>query len=283
MTIKVSLLALSISMSFSASSQSMTDVARAPEIVTTARSYSGNIKMQKYWYSEKLDGIRAIWTGTELKTRKGNIIHAPSWFTKSLPNIALDGELWAGRQNYYIVQNTVLDQTPNDEMWRSIRYMVFDLPNHKGNYQQRYARLKSLVKEIEEEHVAYVPQYSVQTEQQLYAQLTNVIERGGEGLMLREVTALYHQGRSDSLLKLKQASDDEATVIGYKAGSGKYQGMMGALLVRMQSGIEFYIGSGFSDKLRESPPPIGSRVMFKFNGYTHKGIPKFARYVRERP
>ena len=47
--------------------------------------------------SEKLDGIRAYWDGSNLLTRQGKIINAPKYFTQNLPSFALDGELYTRR------------------------------------------------------------------------------------------------------------------------------------------------------------------------------------------
>ncbi|MGC9460774.1 DNA ligase, partial [Vibrio genomosp. F10 str. 9ZD137] len=88
--------------------------------------------------------------------------------------------------------------------------------------------------------------------------------------------------RSSDLLKLKKHEDTEALVIGYKLGEGKYRGLMGSLRVRLESGAEFNIGSGFTDEQRRNPPKIGSTITFRYNGWTQNGIPKFARYLRER-
>ncbi len=65
--------------------------------------------------------------------------------------------------------------------------------------------------------------------------------------MLRKISARYQAGRSNDLLKLKRNQDAEATVIGYRLGMGKYKCKMGSMLVRTAQGLEFYIGSGFSD------------------------------------
>lgn len=100
--------------------------------------------------------------------------------------------------------------------------------------------------------------------------------------MLRKITSRYQAGRSNDLLKLKRHHDAEATVIGYKTGTGKYKGMMGSILVHTEDGVEFYIGSGFTDKMRLSPPEIGSQITFRYNGFTQNGKPKFARFVREK-
>jgi DNA ligase-1 len=58
---------------------------------------------------------------------------------------------------------------------------------------------------------------------------------------------------------------------------------MGALEVRTPDGLQFAIGSGFSDAERADPPPVGSWVTYRFNGRTRRGLPRFARFLRRRP
>lgn len=55
--------------------------------------------------------------------------------------------------------------------------------------------------------------------------------------MLRDPNALYKNRRSQSLLKVKTFHDDEATVIGYTNGLGKYRGATGSLCVRNSHGV----------------------------------------------
>jgi DNA ligase-1 len=58
---------------------------------------------------------------------------------------------------------------------------------------------------------------------------------------------------------------------------------MGALLVELpESRLKFKIGTGFSDALRDNPPPIGSLITFKYYGFYQSGIPKFPSFVRSR-
>lgn len=71
-------------------------------------------------------------------------------------------------------------------------------------------------------------------------------------------------------------------MIGYRLGMGKYKGKMGSMLVRTEDGLEFYIGSGFSDVDRAEPPKIGSVITYRYNGLTTEGKPRFARFVRVR-
>ncbi|NAX20689.1 DNA ligase [Vibrio sp. V39_P1S14PM300] len=280
MELKLTSIAIALLMTHSPESFAQEALYSIP--VVNAEMYQPDIDINQYWQSEKLDGIRVIWNGTHLTTRQGNLIHAPKWFVSSLPGYPVEGELWAGRGQFALVQHTVLDKEPNDVAWKQITYMLFDLPMASGNYPKRYAALKTLVTQIDSEHVKYVEHSPITSEQSLFDYLDEVSDSDGEGVMLRKITADYQAGRSSDLLKLKKYQDTEAVIVGYKAGSGKYQGMLGSLRVKLQDGTEFYIGSGLSDQLRKHPPQIGSTITFRHNGYTHLGVPRFARFLRER-
>lgn len=82
--------------------------------------------------------------------------------------------------------------------------------------------------------------------------------------MLRDPESKYENRRSTSLLKVKTFHDDEATVIGYKAGTGRCEGMVGALRCRNGKGIEFEVGSGLTDHDRKHPPKIGTKITYKY-------------------
>ncbi len=264
--------------------QSLTgEMSSQQPLLVNAKNYESGIDIDEYWQSEKLDGIRAVWNGKELLTRAGNRIYAPDWFTKPLPDYMVEGELWAGRGNFHIVQQTVLDKKPSDEAWKKIDYMLFDMPSAAGDFSKRYYNVVHYVDSVRQNHIKYIVHYPIESETQLFTLLDNVDSNKGEGLMLRKVSRRYQAGRSNDLLKLKKHHDAEALVIGYKVGNGKYKGKLGSLLVRLETGVEFYIGSGFTDQVRSQPPKLGSTITFRYNGMTQNGVPKFARYLRERP
>ncbi|CAG22965.1 DNA ligase [Photobacterium profundum] len=235
-----------------------------------------------YLVSEKLDGIRAYWNGKTLLTRSGKTIHAPSWFTGPLPNTALDGELWVSRGKFQQVAQTVLDNKPNDDEWRSIKFMIFDLPSNSAPFEHRYQQLLNDINLTQIAHVSIVQQKIVTDITALEMQLKLLDESNGEGLMLHHRHNGYYPGRSDQLLKLKSYQDAEATVIGYTEGNGKFDNKMGALWVVTPDDITFKIGSGFKDFDRENPPAVGTTILFRYNGVTNSGIPRFARFIRIR-
>ncbi|MGN6905506.1 DNA ligase, partial [Neisseria sp. P0015.S006] len=79
----------------------------------------------------------------------------------------------------------------------------------------------------------------------------------------------------------KSEYDDECTVTRHYEGKGRNVGRLGAVGCKNQYG-EFRIGSGFKDKDRDHPPKIGALITYRYRGFTQKGTPKFATFVRVR-
>ena len=254
----------------------------APAKVPLANVYQQGAPLADYWVSEKLDGVRAYWDGERLWSRRGNPFQAPDWFVSDFPPQPLDGELWLGRGHFAQLSGIVRTVRPVDADWRSVRFMVFDLPLADQTFDQRLPRLRELISKAGSRYLALVEQQRPGNHQQLMARRDDVIAVGGEGLMLRRGASVYKAGRSDDLLKVKRFDDAEAIVVGILPGKGKYQGLMGALRVRLADNRELRIGSGFSDEVRADPPPQGSVITFKHSGHTATGLPRFASFVRVR-
>ena len=255
--------------------------ADAPALLL-AQVYRPGLPLQDYWVSEKYDGVRGFWDGRTLRTRGGETVQAPAWFTAGWPEVPMDGELWAGRGRFSHAQSTTRQQQPGDVAWRQIRFMVFDLPGDKGTFDQRLPALNALVESLGQPWVQAVPQRRVANDAALQALLHRTVRAGGEGLMLHRGASLYRAGRSDDLIKVKTHEDTEARVIAHLPGKGRHAGRMGALLVETPSGQRFRLGAGFSDADRERPPPVGSWVTYRFRGTHDGGLPRFASFVRER-
>lgn len=252
-----------------------------PEL-SLAGIYRPEININNYWVSEKLDGVRAYWNGNELISRQGNVFDAPDWFTRVLPEVTLDGELWIGRNHFDELSGKVRTLRKNKADWRNIKYMVFDLPGSTRNFNQRLKKLKQLVNKTNATHIQLIKQFKVTSHQALTKVLDETVSAGGEGLMLHLGTSLYQKSRNTNVLKLKKYSDAEAIVIKHLPGKGKYKGMLGSLLVETTDKKRFKVGTGFTDQQRKNPPSIGSTVTYKYYGKTKKGIPRFASFMRIR-
>jgi DNA ligase len=261
--------------------QSDGEAPRQPSLLL-AKVYEEGINLEDYWVSEKLDGVRAYWDGTQLISRHGNVFNAPEWFTQAFPSVPLDGELWMKRNAFEELSAAVRRQKPKVEEWQRIRYMVFDLPRSSGIFDQRLKVLQLLILEAKSPYLQLVKQFRVTSHQALMEKLEEIVMQGGEGLILHRGDSQYRSGRFDDLLKFKPYMDAEAIVIEHLPGKGKFEGMMGAILVENEEGKRFSIGTGFSDTERQNPPPIGSVITYKYHGLTRKGVPRFASFLRIR-
>ncbi|MDD5757677.1 MAG: DNA ligase [Desulfobulbaceae bacterium] len=235
-----------------------------------------------YWVSEKYDGVRATWDGERLRFRSGRLVAAPRWFVEGLPLCALDGELWLGRQGFARLAGIVKKKVPVDDEWRQVRFMVFELPGAEGTFTERIEQLRRRIDAAGLPWLKMVEQFRVADNKELRQRLDETVRLGGEGLMLHRAEALYHGGRSQDLLKVKQWLDSEARVIAYRSGSGKFEGVLGALEVETSEGRRFFLGTGFSAAERRQPPALGSTVTYRYTGLTASGLPRFPAFVRVR-
>lgn len=251
----------------------------SPLAIPLAQVFRTNIDPAPYWISEKLDGVRAIWDGRELRFRSGRRVPAPAWFLAALPRESLDGELWLGRGRFDELSGIVRKAEPNDAEWQSVRYMIFEMPGD-GSFTERSERLKRIAEGSGAPWLGAVPQYRVADRKELMDRLNEVVRAGGEGLMLHRADAPYGTGRSDDLLKFKPWHDAEATVVGHAPGHGRLAGLVGALHLRTAEGKVFSVGSGLTDALRRNPPAVGVRVTYRYQELTKDGVPRFPRYWR---
>lgn len=252
-----------------------------PPALQKANTYTGDEDISGWFMSEKLDGIRGYWTGTALVTRKGVPIHAPAWFTRAFPPFELDGELWSKRGDFAFIQSTVMDTIPSAD-WKAISYNIFEVPHAPGDFPARLAKARQWFSAHPRAPARIIPQVPCTGRAHLRGFMAEIEEAGGEGLIVKNPELAYHTGRSPHILKVKHAADMEGTVTAINKGKGKYAEMMGSLRLRLESGVEFNLGTGFSDATRKSPPGIGTVVTFRHHGFTHTGKPRFASYLRVR-
>jgi DNA ligase-1 len=233
-----------------------------------------------YYLSEKLDGMRCLWDGSKLYTRNGNPIHAPPNLVAQLPDIALDGELFLGRGKFQELMSIVKRHNPNDQDWTHVTYAVFDAPNVNAPFAARLQEIDATL--LSCKWASKHPHTRCVDRKHVFEELDRILTMGGEGVMLRHPTAPYKDGRTTDLLKVKKFMDAEAYVIGYETGKGRNYDRMGALQCRDEDGIHFKVGTGFPDAMRDNPPPVGTRITYKYQEKTRDGKPRFPVFLRVR-
>jgi DNA ligase-1 len=246
-----------------------------------AHKWELDVDLTGWWMSEKLDGVRAYWDGTQFVSRLGNKFHAPDWFREGLPATALDGELWGGRKRFQSTVGIVKrqDQSP---LWKGLLYVVFDAPAHPGPFERRIDHCRSVLARGKATYARLHEHQVCSGEAHLRKELARVEALGGEGMMVRRPGSLYEAGRSTTLLKVKSFHDAEARVLQHVPGAGRHKGRLGALFVELEDGTRFSVGTGFSDAERSAPPAIGTIVTFRYQELSDGGVPRFPSYVGVR-
>jgi DNA ligase-1 len=155
--------------------------------------------------TEKYNGIRALWNGEFffIKDGRGNplgfpVLVPPQWFTSQLPSdIYLDGELWCGYNAFDQLQAILYNnRKPAEAAWNQIQYIVFDSPDltlRDKPYAERLRLLGSRIK-AGQQHTKLIVADSCKNHEHLQRFFKDVVERGGEGVVLRHATDPYIPG-----------------------------------------------------------------------------------------
>ena len=167
-----------------------------------------DIKSKKYavdpsnwWFSEKYDGVRAVWTGQKLLTRNGKVINAPQWFLNLLPNdMALDGELYLGRKTFNQVQGVATTIIPDESVWKKLKYLIYDIPDSLDIFENR---IKLLNYYLKGDIVRSVPHIKIKNMDHFLQIHIDLVKEDAEGSMIRRPASLYQYGHSNALLKFK--------------------------------------------------------------------------------
>jgi len=270
--------------------------------------------------SEKLDGLRALWDFKKEKfiSRNNNEYSCPPWYkngiAQCISGVNTDGELWIGRDpEDFEGMGVARKKIPIDEDWIKIKYCIYDFPDLDYDFKDRSKIMKKNEKIIKENWNIYrltldekfhkipcpiiiLEQITIKSIEHMNDFYEKVLEKKGEGIMLKHPNGKYENKRSNRLLKYKPVSDAEAVIIGYKPGKGKYEGLLGAFkckplinkgnyqIINDDKKLEFHI-SGMDDNIRttyKETHPIGTIINYSYNGFTSIGKARFPRFVRIR-
>jgi DNA ligase-1 len=247
-----------------------------------------------YWLSEKLDGVRAWWDGEKMWSRTGRAWNPPQWFLDKLPkDLHLDGELWMQRDSFD--ETSGICRRTDTDGWKRINFMVFDITNVSLLYEERLKELKRRLPDGEKtpDEVDYyrlgakicvLPAVQCRGKEHLDQLMSHIMDKGGEGLMLRQAKSAYEFKRSKTLYKLKYWYDAEGLVVGQEWGQGEHKGRMGAVRIEMECGKTITVGSGFSRAQRDSwQPTIGKVIRYRFQELSKDGFPRFPIYEGTAP
>lgn len=244
---------------------------RTPCMLADVYKYS--VDPTGWWSSEKFDGVRAFWDTQNMYTRNGNKLKMSDSFRNLLPkDQPLDGELWVDYGKF-----TEASTLAQGTVWERLKYQVFDIPDHTLPVEARIVKVKEIVTKINSPQILAVTHTKCTGRQHLKEMITEVVGRGGEGLVLRQAGSMYEDRRTQTWLKYKLVDEMEGEVI--ELVPGIREGLTGSLRLRIpKTQVEFSLGGTLPLLVSSNPPKIGDMVTFNYRGMTHLGTPKFATF-----
>lgn len=238
----------------------------------------------------KLDGVKCLATVDGLFSRKGQRIIGTPHIEKCLekffienPEIILDGELYNHTLEFNVLNGTIRRDPSNDteeekEVRNSIEYFVYDIASSNDIYLERAVQLNNFFGKGVDSYIKNLTNLNIRvnTETQVNEIHNVLVGQGFEGGILRTLNGLYKQGkRSKDLLKVKQFTDEEFTIVDIIEGDGNNAGMAAKIKIE-DKGVIIYpnmVGSwDFCRKvLKEKEEYIGGQATVKFFGRTPDG------------
>ena len=239
----------------------------------------------------KLDGVRCLFTKDGAYSRTGkewlNIHHINANlepFFEKYPDVVLDGELYNHelKNDFEKIISLVRKQKPTaDDRLEAKKLVQFHVYDYFDGimYDSYRTRMKQLAcSDIYCDSIKYVPAYRVyKHEEALNMHHDAWLAKGYEGSIIR-LDGIYKHGRSYDLMKFKDFSDTEATIIGYETGKGKREGTLGKFIMQDDDGNEFGCppGKGYNYKMMEDMlnnihDYIGERATFTYFERTKAG------------
>ena len=243
-----------------------------------AKKYQDTFREQYYYVQEKLDGNRCIayydfanceWkfmsrSGKELKVNfdmswVNEWISEGDYGEREYP--IFDGEIMtlehAGSRDFNRTSGAINGKYTDKS---GLHYFIYDIVAPKMKYEERKQILDSIVDTGNDcqilpvlDKVYVYPNHDYNG--QLDKWLDYIVDKGGEGVMLRDPNGYYQCGkRSDGLLKYKKTQTMDLRIIDFNYGNGKYEGAIGSFYCESDDGKYKVNVSGMPDEIHFGNP-----------------------------
>jgi hypothetical protein len=146
-------------------------------------------------------------------------------------------------------------------VWDVIPYVMFETGYCGTPYSTRIDSLANLLATHEPEKVYLVQKTVVQNIEEANVIFERYLSMGQEGIILKDLSGVWEDKRSKTQIKFKGELECDLKIVGIEEGTGKYAGMLGAILCESADGvIKVRVGSGFSDDQRKT---LGEEIVDK--------------------
>lgn len=223
---------------------------------------------------EKYDGVRVIalikegsvsyftrsfneLPGRCLQKITGELLSLIEGVTLPASGIFLDGELTdLNRKSVSGKVTQMLKGNPQDSIGDDMLYNIFDvedsstLDRGKGDspFYDRRALLSLMFANKPLSSLVLASSIMTDDHSLIHKRYKEIVELGGEGVIVKSPNHIYECKRSKSWIKIKEVNDCDLIIKGWYPGEGKREGFIGGLICEDSSGeVKVKVGSGFTE------------------------------------
>jgi bifunctional non-homologous end joining protein LigD len=244
----------------------------------------------KVWLHEiKLDGYRIlarVAKGVVTLRTRGGLDWTDKFATiakalKDFPDAILDGEIVAldaqGLPDFSALQAAIADRRTEN-----LVYFIFDLLFHDGSdlrakhLKARKSALEHLLSGHIDPHLRYVEHFEADGGNVL----KSAKDLGVEGIVSKDMTSVYHSGRSEAWIKTKCRATDELVLGGWTQVDGTLRALLGGVFRDGKLTYVGRIGTGFGARTLAKLMPALEANAASRSPFDAKGAPPRDRTIR---
>lgn len=268
--------------------------------VQLAKTYEPGIIKKNEWFSisQKINGARATYFNGCMVSRTGNNIEGLQDIIDDIKKLeralgyklAIDGELRL-RDIYcrgltdneaFKIGTGIANSTRDMSQKYKLQFIIFDIMPIKEwiyefselTYADRLKQIQEVDKLIQIYALSFLKtvtvMYSGTDQEHIEKCLIEANLNGWEGIMINR-NERYQFKRTNAILKYKSFNTIDLECIGMIEGTGKYEGVMGALCCKFGDNI-VNVGTGFDDQMRKFIWEQGSWIKGKIIEVKYKDI-----------
>ena len=138
-------------------------------------------------------------------------------------------------------------------VWDVIPYLYFVDGECPTPYGTRMESLNVLFDKHQPKKVHLVDSWEVENYEEAKTLFEGLLAQGQEGIILKDKRGIWENKRAKHQIKFKGELECDLKIVGVEEGTGKYAGMLGAVLCESSDGVvQVRVGSGFNDDQRKN-------------------------------
>ena len=248
-----------------------------------------------YLLQPKLDGERCravvgMNNTVYLWSSEQNLITSVPHINEALEDMCLpldlefDGELYIHEETFGDLHSIISQKNQLADNYDLMEYHIFDIIDETMTQLERSVHLSRF---RFHSPLFHVKNTMIDTIGEVLQWIDNYTDRGYEGIILRELSAMYVRKRSSAIMKFKPKKSDYYLIVGVEqeiSVLGHPKPSLGALVCISDEGTSFNVGSGFTQDQRrqwwlERDILIGRTVHVQYQNINPEGAPRFPVFL----